>query len=68
MQDIPSPATGADLASLRKSLGVRQADIARKLGIGRVSLHRWEQAESVDAIRAARYRRAVDELYRDAVA
>lgn len=68
MQDLPSPVTGADLVSLRKSLGVRQADIARKLGIGRVSLHRWEQAESVDAIRAARYRRAVDELYRAAVA
>ncbi len=68
MQDIPSPTTGTDLVSLRKSLGVRQADIAGKLGIGRVSLHRWEQAECVDAIRAARYRRAVDELYRAAVA
>jgi len=68
MQDTPPPATGADLTGLRKSLGVRQVDIAHKLGIGRVSLHRWEQAESVDAIRAARYRRAVDELYRAAVA
>ena len=68
MQDTPSPTTGTDLVNLRKSLGVRQADIARKIGIGRVSLHRWEQAESVDAIRAARYRRAVDELYRAAVA
>jgi transcriptional regulator with XRE-family HTH domain len=67
MKDTPSPTSGADLANLRKSLGVRQADIAEKLGIGRVSLHRWENAESVDAIRAARYRRAVEELYRAAV-
>lgn len=68
MQDVPQTTTGAALVDLRKSFGVRQADIAKKLGIGRVSLHRWEQAESVDAIRAARYRRAVDELYRAAVA
>lgn len=68
MQDIPEPTTGADLVNLRKSLGVRQTDIARAVGIGRVSLHRWEQADSVDAIRAARYRRAVEELYRAAVA
>lgn len=64
----PEPTSGAELLAHRKSMGVRQVDLAKALRVSRVTLHRWERETQVDAIRAARYRRAVDDLVAQAVA
>ena len=68
MQDLPKPATGSELVALRKSLGVAQQDLARALGVHRITLNKWEGADQVDAIRTARYQRALADLTRQAIA
>lgn len=63
MQDtFPKPVAGPDLAELRRTLGVAQVDLARVLGVHRVTLHGWERAAEVSPIRAAKYQRALREI------
>lgn len=63
MQDsFPSPVPGADLRAVRVRVGVGVRALAEAIGIKRQALHRWERAESLDAIRAARYQRALRAL------
>jgi DNA-binding transcriptional regulator YiaG len=68
MEDLPQPVPGPELATLRKTLGVAQVDLAQRLGVHRVTLNGWERAATIDPIRAARYRKAVAELVKEAVA
>ena len=65
--DLPRPTPGPELAELRRSVGIGQVELAKRLGVHRVSLSGWENAASVDAIRAARYRRALRELAAEAI-
>ena len=65
--ELPQPTPGPELAEMRRSVGVGQEDLARRLGVHRVSLSGWENAASVDAIRSARYRRALRELADEAI-
>jgi transcriptional regulator with XRE-family HTH domain len=69
MQDssLPQPIPGPRLAELRKSLGVKQIDLANRMGMHRVSLNGWERAAEVDPMRAARYQRALREIVAEAV-
>lgn len=63
MQDtFPKPVAGPDLATLRRELGVAQVDLARALGVHRVTLHGWENAAQVKPVRAAKYQRALREI------
>jgi DNA-binding XRE family transcriptional regulator len=69
MEDtFPKSVPGPSLAELRRSLGVGQADLARRLGMHRVTLYGLERAAVVDPIRAARYQRALREIVDEAVA
>lgn len=68
MEDLPKPIPGPELADQRKTLGVAQADLARRLGMHRVSLRGWERSAEVDPIRAARYQRALREIVAEAIA
>lgn len=65
---FPEPVPGPELADLRKTVGVLQVDLAKRLGMHRVALSGWERAAKVDPIRAARYRRALRELVDEATA
>lgn len=65
---IPQPTTGSDLAEMRRAAGVAQQDVARVLGVHRITLNKWEGSPQVDTIRAARYQRAVRELVHEAIA
>jgi DNA-binding transcriptional regulator YiaG len=63
MQDtFPKPVPGSDLAALRKSLGVKQSELADRLDVHRITLYGWERAPEVDPIRAAKYQRALREI------
>lgn len=68
MNDLPNPVNGSKLAKRRRELGVHQKDLAEALGIHRVTLNDWEQDRPLDAIRAARYERALVALVSEAVA
>ena len=68
MQDtFPKPVAGPELADLRRTLGVAQVDLARVLGVHRVTLHGWERAAEVSPIRAAKYQRGLRALVDAAV-
>lgn len=63
MQDsFPKPVAGAELRATRLQVGIRATDLATAIGIKRNALHRWEHTESLDAVRAARYARALRTL------
>jgi DNA-binding transcriptional regulator YiaG len=64
--DFPGPTPGPELEQLRKSLGIRQKDLAQRLGVGRITLHGWERSAEVDPLRTARYRRALREIVTEA--
>lgn len=66
-ETLPKPIPGPTLADARRRVGVAQADLARRLGVHRVSLSGWERAAAVDPIRAARYQRALRELVAEAI-
>jgi DNA-binding XRE family transcriptional regulator len=61
---VPGPA----LAEQRTVCGITRGDLAARLGVHRNTLLSWERSPEVDAIRAARYRKALDEMFREAVA
>lgn len=65
--ELPQPTPGPQLAELRRSVGVGQEELARRLGVHRVSLSGWENAASVDVIRSARYRKALREIAAEAI-
>jgi transcriptional regulator with XRE-family HTH domain len=67
MDDDLTPTPGADLAKLRRDAGVRQEALAKSLGMHRVTLSNLENADTVDVIRAARYRKALRDLVDEAV-
>lgn len=67
MENLPQPVPGPELAEQRRSLGVRQSDLANRLGMHRVSLRGWEKSAVVDPLRAARYQRALREIVTEAV-
>jgi len=68
MEDaLPQPTAGPELADLRRSVGVSQDDLADRLEVHRVTLSGWERSATVDGIKAARYRRALQELASEAV-
>lgn len=69
--DIPEPAKvpGSTLAAERDAYGVTREDLAEKMGRHRNTLRAWEaDGSEVDAIRAAKYRKALHELVAEAVA
>jgi transcriptional regulator with XRE-family HTH domain len=70
MQELRAiqPVPGPTLADERRRLGIRQRDLAARLGMHRVTLHGLERAAEVDPIRAARYARALRELVEEAAA
>ena len=68
MQDLPKPVPGSELVAARKGVGVRQQDLAAAVGVHRTVLYTWESAESLAAVRAARYVKALATLARKAVA
>ena len=68
MDDLPKPADGRALAARRRELGVTQKAVAEALGVHRLTLNDWERTERLDAIRAARYERALVALVSKAVA
>jgi len=49
-------------------MGVSKRDLCGRLSIARTTLDAWEGAARVDAIRVARYERAVRQLVAEAVA
>jgi DNA-binding transcriptional regulator YiaG len=65
--ELPQPTPGPELAELRRSVGVGQEELARRLGVHRVSLSGWENAAAVDVIRASRYRKALLEIANEAI-
>jgi DNA-binding transcriptional regulator YiaG len=65
--ELPQPTPGPQLAELRRSVGVGQEELARRLGVHRVSLSGWENAASVDVIRSARYRKALRSIAAEAI-
>lgn len=63
MQDtFPKPVAGAELRATRLQVGIGVKALAEAIGIKRNALYRWEHAESLDAVRAARYARALRTL------
>lgn len=48
----PNTTIGLRLLSERKRLGLKQSDITSKLGIGRTTLHRYENNQSTPSIKA----------------
>lgn len=66
MDDL-TPASGLELAELRRSYGLSQLALARQLGISQSTLTRWEARDRVPAIKAGRYRRAADVAARRAM-
>lgn len=68
MQDLPKPTPGPDLLAARKAVGVSQQDLAKAIGVHRTRLNAWESAEQLDAVRSARYVKALAALARKAVA
>jgi hypothetical protein len=68
--DVVSPAKvpGATLASERDAFGIQRKVLAQHMRLHRNTLRNWEEAPEVDAIRAAKYRLALQELYQAAVA
>ena len=66
--DLPEPIPGADLADLRKRLGVTQIALADAIGIHRTRLNAWERATPLDAIRSVRYQQALRRIVERAVA
>lgn len=66
---FPQPLTGPQLKAERERLGVRQKDLAARLGIKRGQLYLWEVGEvTIDLIRSTRYLHALAELTGDAIA
>jgi DNA-binding transcriptional regulator YiaG len=65
--EFPQPVPGPSLAEQRRTVGVPQVELARRMGVHRVTLNGWEKAASIDPIRAARYMRALRELVSEAV-
>lgn len=61
------PITGRELGDLRRTYGLTQADLAARLGVNRVTVANWEAAERVPTIKAERYRRAAEDLAREAM-
>jgi DNA-binding transcriptional regulator YiaG len=39
----PAPLCGRDIANIRKSLGIRQIDLAAELGVSEIAVRKWEQ-------------------------
>lgn len=68
MQDLPKPIPGSELLAARKAVGVQQKDLADAIGIHRTRLNAWESTDYLDAVRSARYIRALATLARKAVA
>lgn len=62
-----APTPGPDLAAFRRSAGIAQVDLAKRLGMHRTNLGKLEGTPEVDVIRAVRYRKAVRELVEEAV-
>lgn len=65
---FPTPTPGPDLADLRRRMGVTQVALASRMGVHRITLNGWEKAATVDPLRAARYRRALQEIVAEATA
>ena len=42
-QAEPTPLFGRDIASIRRALGMRQADLATALGVSEIAVRKWEQ-------------------------
>lgn len=57
--DLPQPVDGTDLASQREQVGIPKDTLAKRIGISRPTLDRWELPGPTSAIRAARYQRAI---------
>jgi transcriptional regulator with XRE-family HTH domain len=68
LSDLPTPIPGPELLAERKRLGVEQQALADALGIHRTRVNAWEKAQPLDAIRAARYRKALRAVVAKAVA
>lgn len=64
----PAKVPGSDLAFERKAYGIERKSLAEHMHLHRNTLRNWEESLEVDAIRAAKYRRALAELYAKAVA
>lgn len=60
--DELTPTHGHDLAKMRRLAGIGQVELAKRLGIHRVTLGGIERDPAVTVIQAARYRRAVREI------
>lgn len=65
--DLPVPVPGPSLREKRLQVGISQADLAKRVGVHRVSLNDWENRASLDPIRAAKYERALRELIAEAI-
>jgi transcriptional regulator with XRE-family HTH domain len=66
--DFPRPVPGRSLADLRKKVGIRQDELADRLGMHRVTLSGIEHSPTVTPVLAARYQNALAELVAEAVA
>lgn len=64
---FPKPIPGPDLARLRKTQGIEQAALAKRLDIHRVTLSAWERSAAVSPIRAARYQRALRDILEESI-
>ncbi len=63
---LPEPVPGPELKAKRRRSGVPQIDLARRMGVHRVTLSGWEKAAEVDPLRAARYQRALQQILEEA--
>lgn len=62
----PTMVPGPELRAYRELYGVERTVLAKRLGRHRNTLSDWEnEANLVDATRAAQYRTAVDAIVRD---
>lgn len=54
--------TGSDLRRAREDAGLTQEQVARALGMSRVTIINWEQRAEVKGYKAQRYLRVVRDL------
>jgi DNA-binding XRE family transcriptional regulator len=63
----PIPVQGKDLAELRRKCGIKQIELAARMGMHRVTLSVLERG-AMNPVQAADYRRALRELFAEKTA
>lgn len=66
--DKPQPVPGKDLLAQREEAGISQLELAKRMGISRDTIRRWEAKPQVASLPAGRYQRALTAILNEALA